>query len=157
MIMQGLFGAITGGIFLYYTYSVEKEVKCFSNGQGIASPIPFDENWTDVSKAFHVVIQAYGILCCLDFLFEMMRVTELFGKLQPLIVTLTLMNLLVGFGFFLAIHIVRFRPSGEICSNIILIERGKLMKYYVIALWSFVGFFLIGMILIIYFIKRKNN
>ena len=159
MIMQSISSFITGVIFLYYAYKVETDVKCFSNGEGLPSPFKVTEDWTDVSKAFYVVLRGYGIICLLDFFFELLRASEILRKLQPLIVLLTFLNLMVGFGFFLAIHIVRFRPSGSLCSDykIYLLERGKLMKYYVIALWSVIGFFIISMIMLIKYLRHKNN
>ena len=81
MIMQAIYSATSAFFFLYYAYGVETDVKCFSNGEGVPSPIKVTDDWTDVAKAFHVVLKGYGFICLLDFCFELLRASEILRKL----------------------------------------------------------------------------
>ena len=49
-------------------------------------------------------------------------------------------------GFFIAIHVVRFRGSGQICAEKILDYRGAFLLTYMIAAWTFFGVSCIGII-----------
>ena len=55
-----------------------------------------------------------------------------------------IINFFIIIGFFIAIHVVRFRGSGEVCSESLLKYRGAFLKIYIIAAWSFFGAIFVG-------------
>ena len=84
-----------------------------------------------------MVLLGYAGCCVLDALMQLIRVTEVLKSYQYIIVIIMLLNFVVTLGFFIAIHVVRFRGSGMDCSELYLQHRGRMFKIYVIAAWSF--------------------
>ena len=61
--------------------------------------------------------------------------------IMGLIILLCLWSLI---GIFVAVHVVRFRESGVLCSETLIRQRGNLLLGYVILVWSLLLGILVG-------------
>ncbi len=91
---------------------------------------------------FSVVMIGYSAVNILDVMIRLMRFW--FPKIKYLMALLMLINFLAAIGFFIAMHVVRFRGAGLDCSEALLFYRGSLLKVYIIAAWSFAGLSIIA-------------
>ena len=124
---------------------MESNQFCFSDGLGNGRTVRINDNDMDVAHAFKVVIYGYAGINIADVLIRLARV--FIPKFKPAMVFLMLLNFAIMIGFFIAIHVVRFRASGEVCSKDLLIYRGTFLLIYVIAAWTFFGTSLIAIVI----------
>ena len=158
------FSLVISAIFFYYGLKVEVDKLCFSSGEGIPLSYAPDDDYTNVSRSFNVVIYAIAITYLIDALIQIIRVTEVFYTFQHIVVILMLFNFLAIIASFISMHIYRFRPSGSLCSvpqqsmdQVILEQRGSLLKTYIVSVWSFVGSICCLFIILAVFCKQKRN
>lgn len=86
---QSLMSIVTAGFFFYYAFTVETGKTCFySEDANQISPVDILGSLADVSYSFKVVIIGFAVATLLDFIFQMLRFTEVFPKFLPLIVIL---------------------------------------------------------------------
>ena len=78
----------------------------------------------------------------MDIVVRLARI--LIPKVKALMELFKIINFFIIVGFFIAIHVVRFRGSGEVCSGSLLKKRGAFLKIYIIAAWSFFGALMVG-------------
>ncbi len=107
--IQILVDIVTALAFLFYGIFVENKEPCFSDGVGAGRKMPHEDD-TDVAHAFKVVIYGFAGLNIADVLIRVARI--FIPKIKTIMVFLMFLNFLIMIGFFIAIHIVRFRASG---------------------------------------------
>ena len=127
---------MTAPAFFLYGFAVEQDQPCFSDGQGSPRTLPNSDD-TDVAKAFRVVIFGYAGVSFVDIVVRLARI--LIPKVKALMELFKIINFFIIVGFFIAIHVVRFRGSGEVCSESLLKYRGAFLQIYIIAAWSLFG------------------
>lgn len=165
IILQACSSFITSVFFLYYAFTVETDKTCFySDDVKTISPIDFKDSLVNVTHSFNVVIVGFAVTCLIDFIFQVLRFTEVLPKYSSLILILSLVNFLVVIGFFIAIHVVRFDEAGRACSTddslfqtFALPKRGLLLKAYVFAAWSGFAALCLGSIGFAMYLKKRSS
>ena len=100
-----------------------------------------------------MVIFGYASVNAIDVITRAVRF--FIPKVKTFMMFLMLLNFPLSIGFFIAMHVVRFRGSGKDCALSLLYYRGHLILYYVIAVWSFIGLTTIAVIIQV-FVKRRK-
>eukprot|EP00347_Sterkiella_histriomuscorum_P009880 403339522 len=172
-----IFMAVLAGYFGYYAFNVENKNQCFvkDNEYFPINPIPIGitdiPGVVDVSREFDQVISMFFLQSVTGSFIGFYHVLSIFVfpillKFSHPVGIFNKLNLALGAGCMMFMHLVRYSHSGKVCSGDYLsletlssvqggeiegylVIRGKLMAWYIGAFWTIMALVIVSSVILV--------